>query len=361
MVTDRGGAAVRGWAAVRSWLRTLAVVAAVGGCRSISPPSIETAVVVDTLHGAADRELLQPIDVAVTDEGTVFIADMGTDEVVLLDSTGAVLRRIGRTGSGPGEFRAPRSLHLARDTVRLIDAANGRVVVMATDGTGWRTMPVVPGIGSVLTSFGDEGELLVATGGREGGLARRFTARGEPGGVIGRARVPVLEAWDFQAIEQDLDNRRIPDQLRNATIPVLGPDGSAWLVLSVDGGVERWAVSDSLEWSIALPDARLEPIRQELFELNRRDSTAGSFVFPTVVADARAVGTELWILLRQPDGEPAVIVRIGVDGTMHDDIVIRGAEGARRFAVFPDGRAIVLITPSTSTVVKATFKFQEGK
>ncbi len=92
-----------------------------------------TAVVIDTLPGGAVRtmsaaptdsgrwsfellheiqppegdsaELLQPTDIAITDDGTVLVAEGGSAHVKVFAPDGRYLRTIGRSGEGPGEFR----------------------------------------------------------------------------------------------------------------------------------------------------------------------------------------------------------------------------------------------------------------
>lgn len=61
-------------------------------------------------------ELINPSDVAVGDDGTVYVSDADPAAIKVYDSTGAFVRTIGREGEGPGEFRvaylAVRGSHL---------------------------------------------------------------------------------------------------------------------------------------------------------------------------------------------------------------------------------------------------------
>lgn len=50
-------------------------------------------------------ELIDPGDVAVGEDGMVYVADTDPAVIKVYDSTGAFLRTIGREGEGPGEFR----------------------------------------------------------------------------------------------------------------------------------------------------------------------------------------------------------------------------------------------------------------
>lgn len=61
-------------------------------------------------------ELINPGDVAVGEDGTVYVADTDPAVIKVYDSTGAFVRTIGREGEGPGEFKvaylAVRGSHL---------------------------------------------------------------------------------------------------------------------------------------------------------------------------------------------------------------------------------------------------------
>jgi len=50
-------------------------------------------------------ELLQPQALALTDEGTLLVSESGDAHVKVFDARGGFVRRIGRNGEGPGEFR----------------------------------------------------------------------------------------------------------------------------------------------------------------------------------------------------------------------------------------------------------------
>lgn len=64
----------------------------------------------------APGELINPGDVAVGEDGTVYVADTDPAVIKVYDSTGAFVRAIGRDGEGPGEFKvaylAVRGSHL---------------------------------------------------------------------------------------------------------------------------------------------------------------------------------------------------------------------------------------------------------
>jgi hypothetical protein len=70
-------------------------------------------------------ELMQPQDLALTDDGTLLVSESGDAHVKVFDASGRFLRRIGRNGQGPGEFRVG-FLAARGDTLLVQDPQTGR-------------------------------------------------------------------------------------------------------------------------------------------------------------------------------------------------------------------------------------------
>lgn len=307
----------------------------------------------DTLLTTGSESVGRPIDLAVTPDGEVLLADMGRNQLVLFDTAGVERRAIGREGSGPLEFGIPRSLHVAGDSVRLVDVANARLMIFNLAGDFARTIPGPPGTANAGVAFNGRGEALVARNGRDSALLQRVFPDGALGARLGTPRVPETEVWDFTRIKADLAAGRVPQVLRNETLPALAEDGSAWALLFAEGEIERYSAADSLLWRWALPDTIAVRLREALFEANRADTVPFRFTFPNVIAAAQPRGDTLWALLREPDGHPATLLVLGPDGTILRRVSVPGAAGARAFAFAPDGRTIYLLDSKEGTVVRA--------
>jgi hypothetical protein len=84
--------------------------------------------------------------------GQVIVVDKRTEDVRLFDAQGKFLKRLGRKGQGPGEFRAPHSLLVtANDEIWIADMQR-RLTVFAPSADGYtlaRTIPVDIGIRSM--------------------------------------------------------------------------------------------------------------------------------------------------------------------------------------------------------------------
>ncbi len=90
------------------------------------------------------RDLVDPTDV-VTDSqtGDVYIAESHTDvadqnligRISVFDKSGKLLRRIGSTGTGPGQFRTPHAIEFnSRGELVVADRHNHRIQILTKAG-----------------------------------------------------------------------------------------------------------------------------------------------------------------------------------------------------------------------------------
>lgn len=75
-------------------------------------------------------------------------------QLLLFGPKGDLRRTVGRSGSGPGEFDAPRLLGARRDSLWVWDAAQSRISLFAPDGGFKRTIPVVSAGAGILLDNG---------------------------------------------------------------------------------------------------------------------------------------------------------------------------------------------------------------
>lgn len=100
-------------------------------------------------------------------DGTIVVANGGSQELRFFDSTGVFRKSVGRSGEGPGEFRSLGWLHAGvGDTLRTWDWSLVRMEVFAPDGRHQRTS--VLGSPKERVSVGpvgllDDGSIMMAT------------------------------------------------------------------------------------------------------------------------------------------------------------------------------------------------------
>lgn len=82
--------------------------------------------------------------VTVDREGRIYVLERQDRHVRVYDRIGDRLRVIGRTGEGPGEFRAVASLGLLGDTLWVHDPAGRRFTMFDSLGTVLTTLPIPP-------------------------------------------------------------------------------------------------------------------------------------------------------------------------------------------------------------------------
>jgi DNA-binding beta-propeller fold protein YncE len=88
-----------------------------------------------------DSGFYGPRDVALGDDGTLFILDQGRGRVVALKPDGSSFA-FGSLGDGDGQLRDPTGLAVGLDKVYVADGANGRIVEFDVRGRFIRSQPV---------------------------------------------------------------------------------------------------------------------------------------------------------------------------------------------------------------------------
>lgn len=140
----------------------LSLAASLGGCSADAADKASSSTTIDTVAGVerirnigagpnwSVREVLtlgsSALETGATDEfgriaaaisdsdGNIYVADAQAREIRVFDASGGLVRRIGRSGSGPGEFMTLQSIGWLGDTLVVLDAGNARVGLMSRTG-----------------------------------------------------------------------------------------------------------------------------------------------------------------------------------------------------------------------------------
>ena len=105
-------------------------------------------------QGAKDYTFYEVWDVAVNDDGDIFVMDQADACVKVYAKDGAYLRSIGRKGQGPGELQNPNSLHLIRGSRLVFEDYIRGLNIFTQDGTFVKFMPTTYFISVLVTPEG---------------------------------------------------------------------------------------------------------------------------------------------------------------------------------------------------------------
>lgn len=89
-------------------------------------------------------ELTDPRGILSSPSGLVAVAEADLHKVILLDSTGSIVGRIGRQGAGPGEFDAVSLVAFWGDSLAAYDAALHRLSFIRRNGDLIRQRTIAP-------------------------------------------------------------------------------------------------------------------------------------------------------------------------------------------------------------------------
>jgi DNA-binding beta-propeller fold protein YncE len=164
--------------------------------------------------GDDERRFNKPTDVAVADDGTVYIADgYGNSRIVCLSPEFDYRFEWGRAGSRPGEFTYPHNVVLLGESVYVADRENRRIQVFDRDGA---LLAVWTHVGKPFgLAAGSDGSLYVSHIVSPYGVAEHGVMRLSPEGDI-------LESFGEEG--------RAPGQFLVPHSLALGPDARSLFV-----------------------------------------------------------------------------------------------------------------------------------
>ena len=114
------------------------------------------------IHSTADAglELGNVVGAVFLPDSSLVVADRGADEIIFLDRAGSVLRRTGRDGDGPGEYRNIARIGVRADgTVFVYDRELRRFTFLDSDG-GFIAVQRVPTTSEMLPLVHMQGAFL---------------------------------------------------------------------------------------------------------------------------------------------------------------------------------------------------------
>ena len=223
-------------------LIALVLAVAVGGCGSgaardtLEVPwwrlSAAPAQEIGVVEGDTNRQFHAVVSTLRLPDGRIVVADAGAAELRMFDADGQFIRRIGRRGGGPGEFRFIARLYpRGGDGLLVYDGAGPRLSVFDTSGA-------FVGLADIDSVRGD------STARMDVWLHRNFWVDG----VLGPAR--------RTAARRTLDRLPVPDATPLFRYVRAGGAGRLWIrePLGADTMTHRWTVVDSAAVPLAVID-----------------------------------------------------------------------------------------------------------
>ena len=137
----RYGHLLASWDPGLALLLTLAAAGCAGAQDDAAFPGMEARhtaafAVREAGRSRVDSLFTQVTGIDVDSRGRIYAGDWFTARVVVLDSTGALIRTLGRRGLGPGEFRSIRGVQvLPGDSLLVYDPGAARLSVFAPDSS----------------------------------------------------------------------------------------------------------------------------------------------------------------------------------------------------------------------------------
>ena len=160
-----------------------------------------------------------PSNVAVDDEGNLYVTDYAGDRVLKLGPEGAVLTEWGGHGTGPGQFSGPFGVTLdPRNAVYVVDQLNGRIQKFSPEGEFLAAWGGAGAAGQLRTPFGaasvpagvyvaDFGNNRVLLFAHDGRLVRRWGGRGGGAGQFTRPAAVAVDREGNVYVSDHFNNR----------------------------------------------------------------------------------------------------------------------------------------------------------
>jgi len=309
-----------------------------------------------TVFVSSESELLgRPADIAVGENGSLYIVDVIASQVLVLSVDGELIRTIGGEGSGPREFKNPYAFALTADSLRVADVGNARLQVFALRGDFTRTvrLPAGSNMGPIAVAY--DGRFLTTALGMPDALALYHDPSGKQLGTLGAPPAPVSGVASPAQLKQQIIDGEVPAMFRNAVLPVFAPGGDMWLILTGEGALRRFGEDGSLQLSVPLEAPEMQEVWQECVERAKATpanprSVAGLFY----VWDATVLGQTLWVLLNTTEDGPAVLMAFTGDGEAKERILFSGVRGARSFAFDRQRDRVFFAIPSTASILASS-------
>ena len=343
---------------MRIWALTVAVVAAAGCARDASDTvavhTTQFSIAVDTAWSADGAVFTRPADMVVLASGELAVLEYIPNSIVAVDpARGAVIRRLGSPGAGPGELNMPLGLQRIGDTLQTLNAGNQRIERYRTDGAVLPSRRAPLGFMLGRFAFTPDGGMLLPMAGADSTLLRVLDADGELVHRIGKPRAPFNRRYDVVAFRALAERLQVPDYYANDVLAAATPDSAYWLAFNSYPEIVALRPSGDTVAAFRLPDSVATPILLDYRERNRAEKDPRRFQQLQYFVDLRVHGPHVWALLRNPPTRDARAVVLDTAGRLVADITFTGAADVWRIAPDRASGVVYLSSANASEVYRA--------
>lgn len=196
---------------------------------------------------SADGAIIWPTAIAISSDGTVYVADEALNRVSLYSKDGEYLSKWERPGSGDGEWDRPSGLAFDKDdNLYLVDSGNNRVQKLTKDGqfvTKWGSEGT--GDGQFNLPWGIEvdkdGNVYIADWRND--RVQKFTADGQ---FLMKFGTTGSEEGQFNrptGVAVDSDGDIYVTDWNNNRLQVFGPEGNFLTLTTGEATLSKWGTN----------------------------------------------------------------------------------------------------------------------
>ena len=311
--------------------------------------------VVDTVAAADQGLFFRPADMVLTPSGQLAVLEYTPSSIVVVEpSTGALERRIGDPGKGPGQLITPLGLELVGDTLVTLNVGNGRIERFLTDGKSLGSSPAPEGMALGRVALNPDGGILAPTAGADSTLLRVLTPSGAFAFAVGEPRAPFNREYDLGVFRQLAAQSKVPDYYANDVLAAMSPDSLFWLAFASVPEIAAYGRDGKRKVVVRLQDSAAAPILDDYRRRNREESQPPRFHPLLYFADIHVVGNMVWALVRNPPEVDARVIVADASGRVVADLVFAGAKDVWRITPALSDGVIYLSSASSSEIYRAS-------
>ena len=300
----------------------------------------------------------QASDIAVGPDGSVYVLDRLNAYLLILREPGNVRLKVGRNGSGPGEFKDPTGIHVVGRSFEILDRANNRLQRFDSLGQYVSARQLPPLGATYPVGVSHDGHIAVNSL-SDSSLVTLYDPTNRRVARFARPSAPMPAAISMSAVRQEVLDGKVPGFFRNTAKPFFAADNTIRLAMLTDGIIQRWSPAGKLLVAYQLDEPEMRETRKVFFDQYRDPNFKGLHSL-SYIADLYPTTSGVWVLLNRTDEGPVVILRISPGGQRTGRWVFPGVTGAALLAVDEANRRVFLTISSTAEVVEVSLPNLEG-